>query len=151
MEKHAGIVWVEHVFFGRALAKLVGAPYYGADGLDAVTDQCITDVKPGKPIVASIQANSTGRNLQMFSRNLVTAPPPGAAGWEQLLGRTHRFGQLADEVTVDVLVGCREHHEAFTRAMDASRAAADTLGHTQKLLLADVDFPTITKKGARWA
>ena len=146
----AGIVWVEHVFFGRALSKLTGAPYFGADGLDA-EDNSIVNVDGSKPIIASIAANSTGRNLQMFSANLVTAPPPGAAGWEQLLGRTHRYGQTADEVTVEVLVGCKEHYDAFERARDGARAAADTLGHDQKLIVADVSFPSIQhKKGPRW-
>ena len=150
MKKNTGIVWVEHVFFGRALSKTAGAQYYGADGLDA-DGNSITTVDGSRSIIASIAANSTGRNLQMFHANLVTAPPPGAAGWEQLLGRTHRYGQKADEVTVDILVGCKEHHEAFIRAREAARAAADTLGHQQKLLLADVDFPEIiTHKGPRW-
>jgi len=147
-----GIVWTEHVFFAKALAKRAGVQYYGADGLAEDGRTNILDTTGKMSIVVSIQANSTGRNLQAFSRNLVTSPPPGASGWEQLLGRTHRPGQKADEVTVDVLVGCREHHDAFEKALEASKAAADTMGHDQKLLLSDVNFPPITnKKGARWA
>lgn len=151
MHGHKGIVWCEHVFFAEELAKRTGALYYGADGL-AAGGESIVDVKPGKAIIASIQANSTGRNLQMFSENLITSPPPGAAGWEQLLGRTHRFGQEADTVTVDVLLGCKEHHDAVMRAIDAARASADTMGHDQKILLADVVFPEslVGRRGARW-
>jgi len=70
---------------------------------------------------------------------------------EQLIGRTHRDGQEADEVSVDVLLGCAEHYEAFSRALDGARAAADTLGHDQKLLLADVTMPDVSRRvGPLW-
>lgn len=151
MEREKGIVWSEHRFFARRLAELTGAPYYGANGLNE-RGESITHVKPGRAIIASVQANATGRNLQMFSTNLVTSCPPGPAVMEQLIGRTHRDGQEADEVTVDILLGCREHADAFQRALDGARAAADTLGHDQKLLLADILMPdTNNRKGPLWA
>ena len=137
MADHAGIVWCEHRFFAVRLSQMTGVVYYGANGCTE-TGESITSVKPGKPIIASIQANATGRNLQMFSENLITSCPTSAQTLEQLIGRTHRDGQEADEVTVDILLGCREHREAFDRALDGARAAADVLGHDQKLLLADV-------------
>jgi hypothetical protein len=150
MERARGIVWCEHRFFARRLAALTGAVYYGANGLSDAGES-ITVVKPGRAIIASVQANATGRNLQMFAANLVTSCPPSAQIVEQLIGRTHRDGQEADEVTVDVLVGCREHHDAFQRALDGAQAAADTLGHDQKLLLADVVMPDISQRvGALW-
>jgi hypothetical protein len=150
MEERKGIVWCEHRFFSHKLAAMTGATYYGANGLSERGDS-ITVVKPGKAIIASVQANAAGRNLQMFSTNLVTSCPPSGQTVEQLIGRTHRFGQEADEVTVDVLLGCREHHDAFQRALDSARAAADTLGHEQKLLLADVVMPDISgRRGPLW-
>lgn len=150
MEREKGICWTEHVFFARKLAKLTGAEYYGANGLSD-SGESITLVKSGKAIIASRQANATGRNLQMFSTNLVTSCSPSAKIVEQLIGRTHRFGQEADEVTVDILLGCKEHHDAFNRALEGARAAADTLGHTQKLLLADILIPNINnRKGPLW-
>jgi hypothetical protein len=150
MDKYKGICWTEHVFFGRRLAQLTGSTYYGANGLSD-RGESITNVKAGRAIIASVQANATGRNLQMFSANLITSCPPGPAVVEQLIGRTHRDGQEADEVTVDVLLGCREHHDAFNRALDGARAAADTIGHDQKLLLADICLPDISnRKGPLW-
>lgn len=87
----------------------------------------------------------------MFSTNLVTSCPPSAYTVEQLFGRTHRDGQEADTVTVDILLGCREHHDAFYRAVDGARAAADTLGHDQKLLLSDICMPDISsRRGPLW-
>ena len=150
MADEKGIVWVEHVFFGRKLAELTGAPYYGPKGLDA-QGQSIVNVKPGKAIIASVAANGTGRNLQMFSKNLITSCPTLALTVEQLIGRTHREGQEADEVTVDILLGCREHHDAFYRALDGAEATAETLGDQQKLLLADLVIPNIQHKtGPLW-
>jgi hypothetical protein len=150
MDKHKGLVWCEHIFFARRLSQLTGATYYGANGMSD-RGQSITLVQAGDPIIASVQANSTGRNLQMFCHNLITSCPTSAATMEQLIGRTHRDGQEADEVTVDFLLGCREHYDAFHRALDSARAAADTLGHDQKLLLADLCLPNISnRKGPLW-
>ncbi|HXB28083.1 MAG TPA: hypothetical protein VNV25_25360 [Gemmatimonadaceae bacterium] len=150
MERQKGIVWCEHVFFARRLARETGAAYYGAQGLSD-SGESITLVKPGKAIIASVKANSAGRNLQMFSTNLVSSFPPDALTAEQMIGRTHRDGQEADEVAVDFLLGCREHYDAFNRALDGARAAADTLGHDQKLLLADLCLPDIdNRRGPLW-
>lgn len=150
MERERGIVWTEHVFFARKLARLTGAAYYGANGCTD-SGESIVHVKPGAAIIASRQANATGRNLQMFSTNLITSCSPSAKIVEQLIGRTHRSGQEADEVTVDILLGCREHYDAFQRALDGARAAADTLGHAQKILLADLCLPNIDNKtGPLW-
>jgi hypothetical protein len=150
MKQHAGIVWTEHRFFSHELARRTGAQYFGADGVDQKGNS-ITLVKPGKAIIASVAANSTGRNLQMFSENLITSCPSGAATLEQLLGRTHRDGQEADEVSCDILMGCREQSDAFQNAMEGASAAADLLGHSQKLLLADVCVPDAGgRKGKLW-
>jgi hypothetical protein len=150
MDRERGIVWCEHRFFARRLARETGATYYGAQGLSD-SGESITLVKPGRAIVASVKANSAGRNLQMFSKSLVTSFPPDALTAEQLIGRTHRDGQEADEVAVDILLGCREHHDSFQRALDGAKAAADTLGHDQKLLLSDICLPDISQRqGPLW-
>lgn len=152
--KQPGIVWVEHQFFGHCLAALSGCKYYGAKGL---TDrgEFIDDADPNTAVILSIDANKEGRNLQhKWSRNLVTAPPEGADVWQQMLGRTHRPGQVADEVEVDVLLGCKEHANAWRRALSAAEAIRDTTGADSKLLLADVDWPSEDEiacfAGARW-
>lgn len=150
LKKNVGIVWVEHRAFGEALSQLSGAPYYGPGGLDA-SDTSIANAKGDKPIIASIAACGQGFNLQMFSRNLITSCPSGAATVEQVLGRTHRDGQLADEVSVDILLGCREQYDAFDRALEGAKAAEELLGHSQKLLLADICMPDISKRvGPLW-
>lgn len=152
--RNGGIVWCEHKFFAKELARRTKAKYYGAGGLTK-HGEYIEDADPRTCIIASIAANGTGKNLQRFSRNLFTAPPMGADACEQTIGRTHRSGQEADEVTCDFLMGCWEHWDGWAKARADARMAADMLGQSQKILLADVtDMPTEAemraKRGARW-
>ena len=150
MEREKGIVWTKHVFFAQRLAQMTGADYYGADAVNQ-RGESIVYVKAGKAIIASADACGAGQNLQMFSSNLMTSWPSGALQCEQTLGRTHRDGQEADEVFVDVVMACMEHHEAYFRAMDGAKAAADLLGHDQKLLLATSTIPAVMfRRGPMW-
>lgn len=144
-----GIVWTDHSFFARELARLTGWKYYGREG---VTDQGepIERADPTQVIIASTKANSTGRNLQAFNRNLLTAVPAGAPAWEQLLGRTHRDGQTADNVSCDFLIGCLEHEESFRGAVNDARMIQEMTGHTQKLLLSDIDMDAHSWNTPRW-
>ncbi len=136
--KTPGIIWTEHGHFGRRLSKETGIPYYGAKGLDA-TGQYIEDGDGKRAIIASIDANRDGKNLQRkWNRNLIVTPPDGWDVWQQSIARTHRPGQTADEVEVDVLFGCREHASAWRKAVAGTYAARDTVGGTPKLLLADL-------------
>lgn len=140
MATHHGIVWCEHTFFAEELAARTGAPYYGSKGEDRHGNP-IENEKGDRSVVASVAANGTGRNLQAFHENLITSLQPGADTNEQLLGRTHRDGQEADEVTVDVLLACAEHMDAWHKARMDAQMHLDVLGQPQKLLLADCDWP----------
>lgn len=148
MEKNEGIVWVEHNFFAHALAQLTGKPYFGPGGVDS-KGRPIEDAKG--PVIASIAANGTGRNLQKWNKNLVTTVPDHMR-FEQLIGRTHRAGQEADEVTVDVLLGCAEHFYGLLKVIEAAKMQKDTIGQTPKILLADLDMPDSIQgwPGYRW-
>ena len=77
-----------------------------------------------------------------------------AADLEQLLGRTHRDGQKADEVNVEMLFGCWEHFDAWQKARAQAAATLDTYGADQKLLIATVDMPgefdVDARPGDRW-
>jgi hypothetical protein len=59
-----------------------------------------------------------------------------------MIGRTHRDGQAADTVTVDVLFGCREHWDSLEKALEGARMVNQTLGASQKLLVADLTYPS---------
>lgn len=132
-----GICWYEHDAFGQRVTHLSGCPGYGA-GREA--SERILAERGARAVVASIRAHGTGRNLQCFSRQLVCNPPADGATWEQLIGRTHRQGQLADEVTVEVY----RHTEPMRDALDRARILAayiqGTMGGSQKLLRASYRF-----------
>lgn len=84
-------------------------------------------------VLASIRAHGTGKNLEMFWRNLVANPPSDGATWEQLLGRTHRAGQMQDEVTFEVYRHSEAMRNAVERARDLSAHIEGTFGVTQRL------------------
>ena len=149
-----GVVWTEHSLFAERLAKESGCKYYGPKGL-AADGSFIDDADPKQSAVVSLDANREGRNLQrIWNRCLFTCIPEGWDVCEQAIGRFHRTGQLKDEVEVDVLLGCIEHHRAFRRAMSGAVAVEDTAGTYSRLLMAEVDWPNDleveTYTGARW-
>jgi hypothetical protein len=148
-----GIVFAGHSFFGRALARRLGAPYFGEQGKDE-TGRSIESEDGSRVIVASLQANGTGRNLQAFSRALVTTNVNGGDQLEQLIGRLHRQGQEADEVEFTFLVGCFEHIDGFARAVESTRTLTALTSQEMKLGYADITLPgretLMSRAGARW-
>lgn len=126
--KAPGIVWYEHNAFGVELARR-GLKVFGAgeDG-DGIIDFL------GNSCGASIAAHGEGKNLQHFSRNLVLIAPANGAIWEQLLGRTHRSGQIADVVEFEICLHDQSLRNALTQARSDARFVYETQGHTQKLL-----------------
>ncbi len=137
-----GIVWVEHQAFGQRMAEQTGRHYYHRQGKNAVGGMIEDAHKFGVSIIASIASNKEGRNLQAWNRSLITSVLPNGEGMEQLLGRTHRDGQQADEVVYDVLMGCKEQWAGFEQARADARYIEDSIGQAQKLLYADVNVPT---------
>ncbi len=133
----AGICWYEHDLFGRRVAELADRPHFGAGG-DAGMRLLSEDGR--RSIVASIRAHGTGKNLQQFSRNLVANQFSDAAVGEQLLGRTHRQGQLADEVSIEVYRHTPVVIEALNRAKMLAEYIQGTMGGSQKLLKASYTF-----------
>ena len=133
--KMPAIVWYESRAVELALRE-AGLRCYGAGTTPP-------EVKPGEvpPTVAMSQkVHGTGRNLQPWCANIMLEPYSDAGAWEQLIGRTHRQGQLADEVEVYVFA-----HGAFSDALETARDRAryieNTTGNTQKLLLASWQEP----------
>jgi len=131
------IAWVEHQAAGEKLAEISGLPYFHRKGLDA-TGNSIDDHDPGSSLIASIASNSEGRNLQAWSRNLVLTPPANGRSWEQLLGRTHRTGQLEDEISVSILIGHPMIKDQLAQAVADARYIQATSGNPQKLLLSNL-------------
>jgi hypothetical protein len=133
---NTGIVWCYETKFAARLAERTGLPYYGAKGL--CNGKMIEDERG--TCIASIKANNEGRNLQYaFADSLIVSCPPGGDVWEQLLGRTHRDGQEADEVTADVILACYEQWDVFRQARRDAEYVERTMRQAQKLNFADVD------------
>jgi hypothetical protein len=140
LEENPGICWVEHVQFGTMLADRTGLPYYADQGR-AADGSYIEEAKG--PVIASIASNSEGRNLQyQWSQNLIVSAPANGRVWEQMLGRTHREGQEADEVSATLGLLCIDQYQAFIAAQNDARYIQDTTGQAQKLLYADQDLPS---------
>lgn len=135
-QNKSGIVWTEHRAFGEKLAAAMGTGFCSNGGEDA-NGKPIEEYD-GAPVVASVAANSEGRNLQAWHRNLIVTAAPTGALWEQLLGRTHRPGQQADTVYVDWVAACEEQDDGFRQTLADARYIQDTTGQSQKLLFADL-------------
>jgi hypothetical protein len=134
---HTGIVWVSEVALGERLESELGLPYFHRMGLDR-NKRPIEEALPADGcIVASVGGNSEGRNLQAWRDNVVVSPPPTGTVWEQMLGRTHRPGQTADEVWFDVLIGCRVEWLCWLQALRDARYAS-RIENPKKLTYATV-------------
>lgn len=118
------IIWVGMSELGSRLEQELGIPYYrgGSEIPNTKSHRCI----------ASIKAHGTGKNLQAWNINLIAHPLSDPSMWEQLLARTHRHGQEADEVEMHYF-----SHGLFGSAMWKARQGADTIsritGQEQRL------------------
>lgn len=147
------IVWCGHTALAERLSAKLGLDYYGRKGLNA-RGEPIEGANGRYPIIASIASSGTGRNLQAFHRNLVIPSKLGGISAEQLLARTHRKGQPADEVTYEILITCARAYRMYERAIEKARYIRDTTGQKQRILFADtldevrVAVPRLN--GPRW-
>jgi len=126
------IVWYQHRYVAEKLAER-GLDWYDPE---EGRNPELADPADG-PIVLSVDSHVEGLNLQhSWRRNLILCPPTDAGTWEQLMGRTHRSGQLADEVEFEVYA----HVEAYRKALKKAQELAvfrKVIDGDQKLLIAD--------------
>lgn len=150
-DEHTGLIWVSEVPLGQRLEKDLGLPYFHEMGEDSI-GRFVEGMSPKQgSIVLSVQANGEGRNLQAWNDNLVISPPPTGTVWEQLVGRTHRRGQQAEEVWFEVVIGCSVEMECWRQACRDARWAAEIDGR-QKLTIATIDqtFEIPSRDGGLW-
>ena len=144
-----GIVWTDHIAFGHRLSQKTGWAFFGQSGLDAA-GRNIENERGDRTVIASRLANQRGRNLQYaFSRSLVMALPNAARDAEQLVGRTHRYGQTKQIVTADFLVSCTEHLNALRKLSDGAQRTRRQTGLSQKILNVDIQYHGSPPEG--WA
>jgi hypothetical protein len=129
-KQEAGIIWYSHAAIGAKLEEF-GVPVYGAGRDAGEADPSVESV-----IACSISAQGTGKNLQRYRTNLVMEPPPSGQPWEQMIGRTHRPGQQADEVGFEVFSHTGELMSSLYRAVADAEYVQQTQGQRQKILRA---------------
>lgn len=125
-----GICWYESTAFGERLASRHHIPNYGPG---AKASKAIRTER--RPICASIPAHGTGKNLQHYNASLLVFPPSSGKVMEQLLGRTHRPGQLSSRVAVDMYVPVEEIRDGLDRAKAQALAYQALYNSPQKICL----------------
>jgi hypothetical protein len=133
-KKNPGIIWYTWDSFGKRLALKGGFPWYGP-GMK--NDPSFANSEKEPVIVCSMAAHGTGKNLQKYSRNLVTTWPGGGVDCEQMIARTHRPGQDADEVNVDTFLHTQEMMKAFDQCLTDAEYLEQTQGQKQRVLYAE--------------
>ena len=127
------LIWFEQKAVGERLEELTAWPLFSGDG-SGLEKQ----LGKGGPVLASVRSHGVGANLQKYCQNLVLSPSPSGATWEQLLGRTHRPGQQADEVEVVVYQHSPEFREALEKARANSEYIEASTWQRQKLNFATI-------------
>jgi len=131
--KEPGLVWCQHTAILNKLRSR-GRRVYGG-GQDEVVFETQT-------CAVSLDAHKEGKNLQAFSRNLYVTPPMSGLAWEQSIGRTHRTGQQASEVRVEVFLHSMDMWCAFRAAREESAYVREIIGTKPKLERATIDIST---------
>ena len=84
----------------------------------------------------SARAHGTGLNLQKHRESLFLSFPSSGKAAEQIIGRTHRSGQEADEVLATYYAHTAEVRDSVKRAREDAAYIEQTTGSPQKLLYA---------------
>lgn len=138
LKEHEGLVWVDTPEFGRRLEAHAGVPYFSSGGLDS-TGRLI-DLYKG-PAIVSIAACREGHNMQKtHHRNLFMTPPVTHEWLEQALARTHRDGQVEDEVHATFLLTTKETYLTLARTARKAQADYEAHGQPQKILYGTRDL-----------
>lgn len=139
------LVWHYHNEMGRWLVEALDA--LGLDPLWCPADatrpgssaRILDPANRGRVIVASMMGHGEGKNLQSFRRQVIAEFPRKADLLEQVLGRTHRFGQEADEL-VPVTVNSNEFdHQNMSACLIDSLYIHQSTGSRQKAIYAAYD------------
>ena len=127
-----GILFVAHRAVGEAVAdyirkKLGDNRCIRALGGDNATESVIDERNRNRYIVGSYGSMSDGLNLQYHQNALFLQLPFSAKQFQQAIGRVHRNGQEADELTIDLVMNTDfEEQELWSLMQDTAFANATT-------------------------
>lgn len=130
--ENRGIVWYDKNAFGIKVADISGLPMHGGGPR---AEEMIGREDGTRSIIASIKSHGTGRNglQKLFYTQLIANPPSSATTWEQLLGRLHRIGQLAEIVFAEFYQHTEEMAASYHQARARAAYVQNTIGSAQKL------------------
>lgn len=131
-EEKPGIVWYASRTFGAKVEELAEGALKRYGGGSQANEEILKETGK-RSILVSMKAYSKNFNLQAFNRNLVTQAWPDAAMWEQGLGRTHRRGQMADEVHNWLYLHTPELRRSFEHARNLAKFVEETSPNRMKL------------------
>jgi hypothetical protein len=142
--REPGIIWVDHIAFGKELEKRTGFRYFQGGGKDT-HGKPIEKASADECIIAARGANSTGRNLQKWNRMLFTAMPANNRDFQQAVGREHRSGQK-EPVHVDVIIATKAHFESLAKVLDDAERQSQSIMQ-QKAHVFPWTFPSHLPEG----
>jgi hypothetical protein len=128
-----GIVWVSHPEFGERLSKMTKLPFYGGG---KESNRAIISEDGSRSIICSVKANERGKNLQAFSRSLLTTFPSSNKTVEQVVGRTYREGQKNVRVDLYYYLHTSELENSLETAIESAKFVKETMGQAQKMIYA---------------
>jgi hypothetical protein len=131
-ENKEGIVWYHHPEVGTWLCERLTEE--GMTHTYAPAGENEKVFNPG--LVVASMAHGTGKNLQHQCRQLFLEIRREASIMEQILGRTHRAGQMADEVYADLLISTGFDLALFNACLSDADYIQSSMGTTMKLCYA---------------
>jgi hypothetical protein len=148
-----GIIWFHHKEIGLWVTELlheagVTVVYCPSESVKKGSNQTILDPSNAdKIVVASMGGHGTGKNLQHYDEQFFLQFPRQADTLEQVLGRTHRNGQQADEMLPVTCHTTDFDHQNLWACLIDSLYIHQTTGSRQKAIYASYDpmprrFPT---------
>ena len=127
------LIWCAYSALAHRLKDALNCELYGAGNEDA--KRLDTNKHKAHTAIMSIQAHGTGKNLQAWNNQIIVHPLAHPSTWEQMLARTHRPGQSADEVHVSIL-NMGLFAKSFSKALRDAQYIQDTTGQKQRLIYA---------------
>lgn len=136
-----GIIWYYHQEMGLWLdefltEKGIDCVHFpaGKKSNDALTEEGAAERWRGRFLICSMSAHGTGKNLQYMQDQLYVQLPPTEDKAEQATGRTHRKGQMADEVFVTTAISNTYDEMSLAALLNDSIYVRETMDDPRKLL-----------------
>lgn len=139
-KRHArggGVVWAWHEAFADWLEEGLRGAKFDVARRRAGDEWLQGDGTDGRVVVASIAAFGQGHNLQHYRAQVLAEWCRTAWRMEQLLGRLHRPGQAAAELTAHLIPVLPFDRESIAATLYDALYDVQTFGGRRKLLIAD--------------